>query len=313
MKRALLALKIVLSITLVVLLTRRVSLAEAGGHLLQVRTGPALVALVLFGLSLALMGWRWHITAGGRISLAACLRFTWIAQLYGMILPGALSADVAKGVVMTTQRESSCAATLSASIVLDRVAGLGSMLVFGLLSCLGRPGLLPFSAEMLVGLAVFGALGLLALPWSLRRVLPRFAIEPSKWFLVLALSVLVHAVNTTFYSAALMAVGGHESWWQMGLYTCLLNFALILPVSIAGIGLREQVALMLFQSSGNAAVQVAFAWLVLLLNVVHALVGLALQWHTSASKRTKDGKEKDRGDTKDLFTGTPMGGTGRIR
>ncbi|HEY1050998.1 MAG TPA: lysylphosphatidylglycerol synthase transmembrane domain-containing protein [Prosthecobacter sp.] len=278
MKKALLALKIAVSIILVVLLTRQVSFAEVGTHLLQVRLLPALGALVLFGVSLALMGWRWHMTSLGAVTLPACLRFTWIAQLYGMILPGALSADVAKGVVMTTQRESSCAATLSASIVLDRVAGLGSMLVFGLLSCLARPGLLPLSAEMLVGLAVLGAIGLMALPWILRRVLPRFAIAPGTWGWVLVLSVLVHAVNTTFYSVALMAVGGHESWWQMGIYTCLLNFALILPVSIAGIGLREQVALMLFQASGNAAVQVAFAWLVLVLNLVHALVGLALQW-----------------------------------
>lgn len=284
MKKALLALKILLSITLVVLLTRRVSFAEAGAHLLEMRMLPALAALVLFGLSLALMGWRWHLVAGGRIGLAACLRFTWVAQLYGMILPGALSADVAKGVVMTTQRESNCAATLSVSIVLDRVAGLGSMLVFGLLSCLARPGLLPLSSEMLVGLAFLGAAGLVVLPWLLRRVLPRFAIAPRAWLLVLLLSVLVHAVNTTFYSAALVAVGGQESWWQMGIYTCLLNFALILPVSIAGIGVREQVALMLFQASGNAAVQVAFAWLVLMLNVVHALVGLALQWRKGAAR-----------------------------
>ncbi|MGV3661836.1 MAG: lysylphosphatidylglycerol synthase transmembrane domain-containing protein [Prosthecobacter sp.] len=284
MKKALLALKIAVSIILVVLLTRQVSFAEVGTHLLQVRMLPALAALVLFGVSLALMGWRWHVVAGGRIGLAACLRFTWIAQLYGMILPGALSADVAKGVVMTTQRESNCAATLSASIVLDRVAGLGSMLVFGLLSCLGRPGLLPLSPEMLVGLAVLGTVGLMVLPWILRRVLPRFAIAPGTWWWVLVLSVLVHAVNTAFYSVALMAVGGHESWWQMGIYTCLLNFALILPVSIAGIGLREQVALMLFQASGNAAVQVAFAWLVLMLNVVHALVGLALQWRPARGR-----------------------------
>lgn len=283
MKKALLALKIAVSVILVVLLTRRVSFAEVGTHLLHVRLLPALAGLLLFGVSLALMGWRWHVVAGGRISLPACLRFTWIAQLYGMILPGALSADVAKGVVMTSQRESNCAATLSASIVLDRVAGLGSMLVFGLLSCLARPGLLPLPSSMLVGLAVLGAFGLVVLPWILRRVLPRFAIAPGTWLLVLLLSVLVHAMNTTFYSVALVAVGGEESWWDMGIYTCLLNFALILPVSIAGIGLREQVALMLFQASGNAAVQVAFAWLVLLLNVIHALAGLALQWMPRAT------------------------------
>lgn len=291
MKKALLALKIVLSITLVVLLTRRVSLAEAGAHLLQVRMLPVLGALVLLGMSLALSGWRWHVAAGGRIALSECLRFTWVAQLYGMILPGALSADVAKGVAMKTQRQSVGGGTLSASIVMDRVAGLGTLLVFGLLSCLARPGLLPFSAEALVGLAAVGGAGLVLLPWIVRRVLPQFAIKPCAWFQVLLMSAVIHAVNITFYCVALMAVGGHESWWQMGIYTCLLNLALMLPVSIAGIGVREQVALMLFQASGNAALQVAFAWLVLVLNVVHALIGLVLQWTPSRERALRTGED----------------------
>lgn len=278
MKKLLLALKLLLSITLIVLLTRRVSFAEAAAHLMQAEMLPAVGALVLLGVSLGLAGVRWHVVAGRGIPLEACLRFTWVAQLYAMILPGALSADVAKGVVMTAKRESCCAATLSASIVLDRVAGLGTLLVFGLLSCLARPGLLPLAPGLLVGMAALGAAGLIVLPWILRRVLPRFAIAPPAWWAALALSTLIHVVNITFYLAALVAVGGQQTWWEMGLYTCLLNLALMLPVSIAGIGLREQVALMLFASSGNAPVQVAFAWLVLALNLVHALAGLALQW-----------------------------------
>lgn len=283
MKKILLVLKLLLSLTLVVLLTRKVSLAEAADHLLHVRALPAAGALVLLGVSLGLSGLRWHVAAGRAIPLSACLRFTWVAQLYAMILPGALSADVAKGVVITAKRESSCAASLSASIVLDRVAGLGTLLVFGLLSCLARPGLLPLSAPMLMGLAALGALGLIALPWVVRRVLPRFAVAPRAWFVVLLLSALIHAVNITFYLVSLMAVGGTESWWHMGLYTCLLNLALMLPVSIAGIGLREQIAMMLFGTSGNAAVQVAFAWLVLALNLMHALAGLVLQWRSKAT------------------------------
>lgn len=280
MKKLLLALKLLLSIALVLLLTRQVSFVEAAGRLMQLSVLPALGALALLGMSLGLSGLRWHVAAGRRIPLAACLRFTWVAQLYAMILPGALSADVAKGVVMTAKRETSSVGALSASIVLDRVAGLGTLLVFGLLSCLVRPDLLPLSKPAVIGLAALGTLGLAALPWIVRRVLPRFAITFSAWLGVLLLSTLIHAVNITFYQAALAAVGGQQSWWEMGLYTCLLNLAMMLPVSIAGIGLREQIALRLFAAGGNAPVQVAFAWLVLVLNLIHALAGLALQWRS---------------------------------
>lgn len=288
MKRLLLALKILASIVLVVLLTRRVSLADAAVHLMQVRFLPALAACALLGLSLALSGLRWHCAAGRGIPMHSCLRYTWIAQLYGMILPGALSADVAKGVVMTARRDSSCATALSASIVLDRVAGLGSLFVFGLLSCLARPGLLPISAPGLIVLAGLGSAALVVFPWLIRCLLPRFAIQPRSWFAVLFLSVAIHAVNISFYWISLAAVGGVEGWWPMGIYTCLLNLALMLPVSIAGIGLREQIAISLFQSSGNASVQVAFAWLVLALNLLHALIGLALHLQAGSEKQKAD-------------------------
>jgi uncharacterized membrane protein YbhN (UPF0104 family) len=277
-KKGLLLLKIAFSITLIFVLSRKFSLAEAGTHLLHLRMGPAIGALLLLGLSLALSGLRWHYASGQLITLPVCLRFTWISQLYALVLPGALSADVAKGLVMTAKKESSCGCSLSTSIILDRVAGLGSLLVFGFLSCLSRPELLHLPPGVLVTLSALGTLALIALPWVLNHFLPRLTISPRTWFLVLGLSGLIHAVNISFYCVSLAAVGGSESWWQMGIYTCLLNLAMLLPISIGGIGLREQIAVSLFQSSANAPVQIAFGWLVLFLSILHGLIGLALHW-----------------------------------
>ncbi len=288
----LLALKILLSAALVYFLARRFSFAEAAEYLLHVRPLPALGSLALLGVSIGLSGWRWFFAAGGNIRCGVCLRYSWIGHLYAMILPGALSADVAKGVVMKTKDSAQCSMTLAGSIIMDRVAGLGSMIVFGLLSCLARPELLHLPPVVLVGLAILGAVGLLLVPMMVRFVVRRFDraerfpalhalmhnLHGHVWWKVLLLSVAIHCVNITVYWTGLMAVGGYEDWWQMGIYTCLLNLALVLPVSIAGVGLREQIAVMLFAASNNAPMQIAFGWLVLALNVVHAMIGLALQW-----------------------------------
>ena len=108
-------------------------------------------------------------------------------------------------------------------------------------------------------------------------------LDAQVWWKVLLLSVAIHCVNITVYWTSLIAIGGYEDWWQMGIYTCLLNLALVLPVSVAGVGLREQIAVMLFAASNNAPMQIAFGWLVLALNVVHALIGLGLQWGRARS------------------------------
>jgi glycosyltransferase 2 family protein len=278
MKKALQFLKIAFSVALILYLGRKVSFADAAEHLLHLHPVLALTAFVILGVSLSLSGLRWYYAAGSTIPLATCQRFTWVSQLYAIILPSTFSADVVKGVIMTAQKKSDSGRSLSVSIVLDRLAGLGSLIVFGLLSCLARPDLLPVSPHAILSLASLGTIGLLILPWILRRFLPSYRIEPRDWFMVLGISAVIYAVNITFYCVSLAAVGGSESWWQMGIYTCLLNLAMLLPISIGGIGLREQIAVSLFQSSANAPVQIAFGWLVLFLSIVHGLIGLALHW-----------------------------------
>ncbi len=292
--------KILISVALVALLYRRVSFADAAQHLLQVKPVPLLAAFGLLGMSMLVTGVRWHLCSVRSLPLAVCVRFTWIAHLYGMVLPGALSADVAKGVVMTARGESSCAVTLSASIILDRVAGLGTMIVLGLVCCHSRPELLHLAPWLLSLLALAAGLGMLLLPAVASKILAvmdrrrRLAAMSALfeqlslilWLEILLLSLFIHGLNALFYLACMEAVGGNVSPVEMLLYSCLLNLALILPISIGGIGLREQLAVAFIQIA-SAPTKVAFGWLVLFLSLLHAVVGLVLQLRSARGRAVK--------------------------
>jgi hypothetical protein len=176
--------------------------------------------------------------------------------------------------------------------LLDRIAGVGVLLISGLLCAPAMPLWMPWSARMSLLLAVSGMLAMLLLPKLLSTALPlldpqrRFpalhqlahTLDLLRWLRMLLISALICLVNITFYWSALHAVQGEQNWPQIGLYTCLLNLALLLPVSLAGVGLREQIAVAMFAQDGGAAVQVAFGCLVLLVNLGHALLALPLMW-----------------------------------
>ena len=169
-------------------------------------------------------------------------------------------------------------AGLPVSIMLDRVAGLGTLVVMGLVACAMEPGMLAvLSSDQSWVLAGLSCTGLLVLPWVcqwLRWPVIRGII----WMRALLVSVVIHAVNVSFYGCCLLAVGLSKAWWVTATFTALLNFAMLLPVSIAGVGLRDQLAVHFLGSSmDDGAAQVAFSWIVLTVNVFHGLIGLALQ------------------------------------
>lgn len=266
------ALKVLVSVALLVWLAHSVPLGDALNLLPNARPGWVLLAVLLLGLSQFVSGWRWWLVAGGGLSFFGCVKYTWVSTFWSMVLPGALSADVAKGLAMKSGGESSSGSRLAASIFLDRVAGLGMLLVVGLVflkwSGLAK-GILDTWAGPVAGL---GLLVMVLLP-RLRHISVPFV----SWLQALALSLLVNALNVSFYWACALSVGGTDTWPYMGAYTLLLNLAMLLPVSIGGVGIREQLSIHLLSNSSGAAGSVAFSWMVLLVTLLHGLAGLALQ------------------------------------
>lgn len=291
----LLGLKILISAFLIWLLADKVSFADAGKALRQLSWPHTVAAFAIMAVSLGLQGVRWHGAALRSIPLSVCTKFTWVGLLYSMILPGALSGDVVKGMLAHGSERAKSGLTMSVSIALDRVAGLGVMMAFGVLSIAAWPGRLGLPLWLIIAASITMLVGLAAFPPICHRLLARRGAAPGSrmarlqamlgglsmrlWLSLLWQSTVIHAVNVTFFWVALMAVGGSESWWRMAIYTCLLNLAVLLPVSIAGIGVREQLSVWLLRGDGGASdIAVAFSWLVLAVFLAHSLIGLALQW-----------------------------------
>jgi hypothetical protein len=285
-------LKILVSLCLIVWLSRKISFAETWRYLLDADLSYTLLAFVILGLAHFLAAIRWYFASTRLIPLGGAVRYTWIGQLYAFLLPGAVSADIAKGVVMFAGRDSECATTLASSILLDRLAGLGAILLVGLVAHTIAPHHLPISAHLTGTLAFVGAVLLVSFPVSLRTSLRLFSrtkffprlnelarrLSSKLWLGTLLLSCLIQMVNVTFFWVVSLSVGGNETWIVMAIFTCLQSLALVLPVSIAGIGIREHIALALFSTDADGSLSVAFAWLVLILSLGHALIGFALQF-----------------------------------
>ena len=290
-------LRIGISTFLLFWILSRISLHETLGRLSQTDPVSAFFSFLALGSSLFLNAIRWRGVSGRLILLPTAMRYTWISQVYALILPGALSADVAKGVAMTTAREITCKTTLASSILLDRLAGLGSLVILALIANYFSSGTLPLPPELswiLIGFVsilffLFPLLiRLLAPPTKFRRVRRRMQeladrLNTRTWAGTLLLSFGIHFLNVFYYWLAFRAVGGEAAWTAMALYTFILNLALILPVSIAGIGIREHLAMEFF-GVGEGVLLIAFAWLGLVLHGCHALIGLALQ----VTQRCKD-------------------------
>ncbi len=108
------------------------------------------------------------------ITLPTTLRYTWISQFYGLFLPGTASADIAKGVAMTANRDSTCATTLAASILLERFAGLGSVVILGLVAHSLQPFLFHVPRALTAVAALVGFILLACFPILLRLALRPF-------------------------------------------------------------------------------------------------------------------------------------------
>ena len=297
-----LAVKITVSCILLIWLSKRISFAAASRHLLHADFQKIFLAFILLGLSLALTALRWHFSSTRLIEVTTAFRYTWISQFYGLFLPGATSADLAKGVAMTANRDSSCVTTLAASIVMERFTGLSCIVILGLLAHSWHPIVFPVSRTLTGSAAVIGLVLLAFFPTLLRvslRLSQQMArltrlhdlaqrLDWSVWSKTIVLSFAIVAANVTFYWTAYHAVGGEALWIQMGTYTCLDNLAMVLPVSVGGIGIRESISVALFADGGEGVREVAFAWIVLFLGVLHGLIGFLLQWQYLQKRGSPD-------------------------
>lgn len=304
------AFKLVVSIALVAVLLRAVGAGDAVARLRSV--DPAWLALALavalFQVLICAERWRGVLAAiGARLPFKDAFVFWYIGAFFNQTLPSSVGGDAVRG-YLAFKRGMSFAQVLS-SLVLERVATVLALVVL-------VAALTPFVAGDLQGgewfqravwLVLAAALGGTALMMGMDRLpvkLTRFRLaralvilagdarrallHPAHAIRAMGWSFLGH-VNLSLVAYLLARAVGVE----VGLMDCLVLFppvllAQIIPVSLAGWGVREGAMVALFALAGVAA-QDALA-ISILFGLSMALTSLpgVLLWLANGRRTLKD-------------------------
>jgi uncharacterized membrane protein YbhN (UPF0104 family) len=288
------ALRLLVAIAVLGALFRWIPLREVLGVLRSAEPwGVALAFAWVLALQVA-VAFRLRVLAafqGLRLSTLAVLEINLATRFYGFFLPGGSFTGIAIR-VFRLSREPRDWAAAGVAMLADRTLATASLCAMGALFCaVARP---PDPALWLIPmLAVGGGLGLLCIPLfsglgaSATRLLPlpaswrgalgRSRLAPADLARVVAASLLAHLFGTAVHLCLARALDLEIGFATIGWVRAAMLLATLLPVSIAGLGLREGAAVLLLARHGiGDAAALAFALLVFAVSelAVSALGGL---------------------------------------
>lgn len=265
--------------------------AEIAARLARLDPLWLLPALLLSVLQIMLLAWRWRFTAD-RLQVGMSFRHA-LGEYYAgvflnQVLPGGILGDVSRA-----WRHASAATSRRAAVhavVLERVVVQSLMLAVAVASLfaivVSQPRAFPWGWAWVVGSgAAAAAVGLFLaggrLP-ALRAAVREFGADARRAFLptrVLLIQVgtalPVVAANLALYVAAARALGSDIPLATLLPLIAPVLLVMMLPVTVAGWGLREGAAALLWGFSGlGAAEGVAIAVAYGLLFLLAALPGL---------------------------------------
>jgi uncharacterized membrane protein YbhN (UPF0104 family) len=241
----------------------------------------AAVALMFAVQGLVIIKWITLLRVRSiRAPLLQVVRAYCVGNLLTTVLPTAVGGDVYR--VYRVQRESGArAADVTMSVLYERATGYAAM------SCFGALGAAFYFGHPIVGLLVLvaGAIaaGLLAI------ILPRLPLpavredhflrnlltdrkELMAVYQMAVFSLIIQALYISTIALTGRAFGADISWWYWAFSTWVVALAVLVPVTLGGLGVRESSFSQLIDRAGGTAAQGAstgFA-LGLLLIVVNA-------------------------------------------
>jgi len=295
--------KVLLAGALLYVVLSKINISEAAQRLTHALPSSMLTAAAISLAIPVVLALRWWVLARPVVGWPDALAFTWIGCFYAIILPGAVSGDIAKGGLLAWKNADARQAALPASILADRLVGLTVMLLFFCLSSLLvlETSASPELARFALPAAGIGALAFLVLLLGWTRpcqrlvlavlaYLPRgaardifekfaeatfaYSKQPGRLWQAAGLSAVSQGLSVAMYVALLHALAIHFGLIPaFALYSIIAGLGLA-PVTFAGIGLRDWFAVGFFAAyhlPGEAGV--AFAWLCLAMSVLQAVVG----------------------------------------
>lgn len=241
-----------------------------GGVLARAEPGWMVLAGMLLVGQTAVSALRWRLVAarlGQRIGMARALREYFLAQAVNMAVPGGVAGDAARAL---RARAEVGLERASMAVVLERAAGQVALVAVtagavGVVTVV--PGGMAVPGGMVWALLVIMAgagLGLVAVSRMAGRqaALARWRqgvrvalLAPGVRGLQAGLSLATVGLNLAAFWACAMAVG---VWLPLGAALVVLPlvlFAMLVPVTVGGWGLREGAAVVLFPLAGASGAE----------------------------------------------------------
>ena len=279
------AFKLSVSGALLTVVLRRLDVSAVGEALARLTPQTVLVAAVLYLFAHGLNAVKLQMMMTGR-PLSDLIRYTFVGLYYGTVLPGQVLGDAMKAYRLV--RPGDDGAEVVAAVVVDKITGLAALVLITGIALLidprGFPDAFPaLSFALLAGLvlALLLPLVLPRLPNPLDNALGRFLrawhASTQDWgplvaslFIGIAFQIL--AVIVIAYVGAGMGIGLSFAQWIA--VVGLVSLILLLPVTFAGVGLREGGLVILLGFVGVApADAVALSFALLSYTLFGALVG----------------------------------------
>ncbi len=275
---------------------------EPGAVMAEVqRFAPGWMALALFIslLQVMLSAWRWKFTAGligVPLRYRYALREYYLALLVNQLLPGGVLGDA--GRAHRHARQSSSKGSAWRAVVIERASGQLAIALFTLvallasplwLMALGRGGLTVLIVAVALVIAAGGLLAIalrhskVTLPdWcvALGRDMWRGLLQRSVWPRQLLSSLSIVLSYGLVMVCAARAIGVELAALDILALAPVLLLAMLVPLSIAGWGVREGAAAGIWMfvglpSAQGVAVSLAYGVLVLLSSLPGVWVALA--------------------------------------
>lgn len=252
--------------------------------------------VALMVLSIFIRAYRWHVVlrgTGSRVRFGRLVELYFVGSFFNAFLPSGLGGDVVRAAEAAQDVDSGVAV---GTVLVDRLTGLMALFAMALVVLPFRPDEFPLSLARSVGFLC--GVGLLAglilvdgrllraaarrLPPGIRAAgnnfLDRFAraIDRCGWRALagaLLISVGFNLVQIAWWATTGRALGLDIPFSYYVLVVPVMSIALLAP-SIGGLGVRENLAPLLFSGAGISAEQaVALTLLVFGLERVASLLG----------------------------------------
>jgi uncharacterized membrane protein YbhN (UPF0104 family) len=242
---------------------------------------PTLGACAALSLIIVwLLAWRWQrvtraVAAGDAAipKIGTFLRHSWLCLAVNQVLPTIFGGDALRVAMLSRQGVPLGGAV--GSVLLDRIYGLAGLALLTVTSaCLLAPSLAVPAAALAT--AVIAGIGIVALGWrffadKLTAIIPVNGVTWRGSLFLVSAAILAHLANIGLFLVVATALGADLPILAATAVMCAVLLIGVLPVSVAGWGVREFALVQAFAHMGLPTDKVILA------SVIYGLVVFVMQ------------------------------------